>query len=212
MSEAFDSGPIATLAFFLASALTIASAIIVVTQRDLVRAVVALAMSFVGVGAIYFILNAEFIGVVQLLVYVGAISILIAFAVMFIGDLANAGTLSQSRMVSAVAAILLLATVIFVAYNTDWTDIEDVTNADAVAGLTGRYETTGTSGGDSVISAAEGDVEGSRSGVLVDGSSHIGPALISDFVLPFETLGLLLIAALIGALMVIRGRREDDAA
>ena len=89
--------------------MTIASAIIVVTQRDLVRAVVALAMSFVGVAAIYFILNAEFIGVVQVLVYVGAISILIAFAVMFIGDLANAGTLSQNRLVSAIAALLLLA-------------------------------------------------------------------------------------------------------
>lgn len=212
MNGAFDSGPIATLAFYLASALTIASALIVVTQRDLVRAVVALAMSFVGVAAIYFILNAEFIGVVQLLVYVGAISILIAFAVMFIGDLANAGTLSQSRLVSAVAAILLLAAVIFVAYNTDWTDIKDVTDADAVAGLTGRYEVTGTSDDGNVISAANSDVEDSRGGALVDGSSHIGPALISDFVLPFETLGLLLIAALIGALLVIRGRQEDDAA
>ena len=212
MSGAFDSGPIATLAFYLASALTIASAIIVVTQRDLVRAVVALAMSFVGVAAIYFILNAEFIGVIQLLVYVGAISILIAFAVMFIGDLANAGTLSQSRLVSAIAAVLLLAAIIFVAYNTDWTNIEDVTDEDAVAGLTGRYEVSGTSGDDNVITAVDSNVEGSRGGALVDGSSHIGPALISDFVLPFETLGLLLIAALIGALLVIRGRREDDAA
>ena len=54
--------------------------------------------------------------------------------------------------------------------------------------------------------------EDARGGALVDGSSHIGPALIREFVLPFETLGLLLIAALIGALVVIRGRHEDDAA
>lgn len=212
MSGAFDSGPIATLAFFMASALTIVSAIIVVTQRDLVRAVVALAMSFVGVAAIYFILNAEFIGVVQLLVYVGAISILIAFAVMFIGDLANAGTLSQNRMISAVAGVLLLASVIFVAYNTEWTSIEEVTDADAVAGLAGTYEVSGTSGENNLISAVDGDAEAARGGALVDSSSHIGPALISDFILPFETLGLLLIAALLGALLVIRNRQEDDAA
>lgn len=212
MSGAFDSGIFATIAFFVASAVTIASAIIVVTQRDLVRAVVALAMSFIGVASIYFILNAEFIGVVQILVYVGAISILIAFAVMFIGDLASAGTLSQNRLVSAVAAVLLLAAIIFVAYNTDWTMIDEITDADAVAGLAGTYEVTTSDSDDASISSVEAGTEKARGGVLIDGSSHIGPALIREFILPFETLGLLLIAALIGALIVIRGRGEDDAA
>ena len=211
MSGAFDSGTFATIAFYVASALTIASAIIVVTQRDLVRAVVALAMSFIGVAAIYFILNAEFIGVVQILVYVGAISVLIAFAVMFIGDLANAGTLSQNRLASAVAAVLLLASIIFVSYNTDWTEIDDISNVDAVAGLVGTYQVGSTDSDDATITAVGVDVEGSRGGALVDGSSHIGPSLIREFVLPFETLGLLLIAALIGALVVIRSRQEDDA-
>ena len=211
MSGAFDSGPIATVAFFVASAFTIASAIIVVTQKDLVRAVVALAMSFVGVAAIYFILNAEFIGVVQILVYVGAISILIAFAVMFIGDLANAGTLSQSRIVSVIAGVLLFAAIIFVSYNTEWTSIEAVSDADAVAGLTGTYEVASSSGDDNtIVASADGSSE-VRGGALVDSPSHIGPALIREYVLPFETLGMLLIAALIGALLVIRGRQEDDA-
>ncbi len=212
MSGAFDSGIFATIAFYVASALTIASAIIVVTQRDLVRAVVALAMSFIGVAAIYFILNAEFIGVVQVLVYVGAISILIAFAVMFIGDLANAGTLSQNRLISAVAAVLLLASVIFVTYNTDWTPIDDVTDPDAVAGLTGQYQVTTSESDDAVIRSADINLEDTRGGAFVDGSSHIGPFLIREFILPFETLGLLLIAALIGALIVIRSRQEDDTA
>lgn len=211
MSGAFDSGIWATIAFFVASALTIASAIIVVTQRDLVRAVLALAMSFIGVACIYFVLNAEFIGVVQILVYVGAISILIAFAVMFIGDLANAGTLSQSRLISAIAAVLLLASIIFVAYNTEWTTIDDVTDPDAVAGLAGNYQIVATDFDDATISAVDGETDGARGGALIDGSSHIGPALIREFILPFETLGLLLIAALIGALIVIRNRQEDDA-
>ena len=154
MSGAFDSGIWATIAFFVASALTIAAAIIVVTQRDLVRAVLALAMSFIGVASIYFVLNAEFIGVVQILVYVGAISILIAFAVMFIGDLANAGTLSQSRLISAIAAVLLLASIIFVAYNTDWTTIEEVTDPDAVAGLAGNYQVVSSDSYDATISCS----------------------------------------------------------
>ena len=212
MSGAFDSGIFATIAFYVAAAVTIVSALIVVTQRDLVRAVLALAMSFIGVACIYFILNAEFIGVVQILVYVGAISILIAFAVMFIGDLANAGTLSQSRLVSAVAAILMLASIIFVAYNTDWSKIDDLENEDAVAGLAGSYQVVSEDSNDATIAAVDSGVEDARGGALVDSSSHIGPALIREFILPFETLGLLLIAALIGALIVIRNRREDDAA
>ena len=211
MSGAFDSGILATIAFYVASAVTIASAIIVVTQRDLVRAVLALAMSFIGVACIYFVLNAEFIAVVQILVYVGAISILIAFAVMFIGDLANAGTLSQNRLVSAIAAVLLLASIIFVAYNTDWTTIDDVTDPDAVAGLTGNYQIVKSDSDDATISAVAVGADGARGGALIDSSSHIGPSLIREFVLPFETLGLLLIAALIGALIVIRNRQEDDA-
>ena len=210
MSGAFDSGIWATIAFYVASALTIASAIIVVTQRDLVRAVLALAMSFIGVASIYFVLNAEFIGVVQILVYVGAISILIAFAVMFIGDLANAGTLSQSRLISAIAAVLLLASIIFVAYNTDWTTIDEVSDPDAVAGLTGNYHVVDSDSDDATISAIDSETEGARGGALIDSSSHIGPSLIREYVLPFETLGLLLVAALVGALIVIRNRREDD--
>ena len=210
MSGAFDSGLFATIAFYVASAVTIASAIITVTQRDLVRSVLALAMSFVGVACIYFILNAEFIGVVQILVYVGAISILIAFAVMFIGDLANAGTLSQNRLFSAAAAVLLLAAIIFVSYNTDWTAIDSLEEPDAVAGLVGNYQVVSSEEGEATIVAAAADSEGARGGALINGSSHIGPSLIRELILPFETLGLLLIAALIGALIIIRNRREED--
>ncbi len=207
---AFDSGFLATVAFYVASAVTIASAIITVTQRDLVRSVLALAMSFIGVASIYFILNAEFIGVVQILVYVGAISILIAFAVMFIGDLANAGTLSQNRLFSAVAAVLMLAAIVFVSYNTDWTAIDSIEEPDALAGLTGNYQVVPVEDGEATITAADADTDGVRGGALVNGSSHIGPSLVRELILPFETLGLLLVAALIGALIIIRNRREED--
>ena len=131
---------------------------------------------------------------------------------MFIGDLANAGTLSQSRLVSAIAAVLVLASIIFVAYNTDWTKIDEITNPDAVAGLTGSYQVVKSDSSDATISATDAGVGGARGGALIDGSSHIGPSLIREFILPFETLGLLLIAALIGALIVIRSRQEDDSA
>ena len=218
MNEAFESSFLVSIAFYLASALTIAGALLVVTQRDLVRSVVALAFTFVGVAAIFFILNAEFIGVVQLLVYVGAISILIAFAVMFIRDLSSAGTLSQSMLVSAIVAVVFLAGTAFIVYNTDWTGIDQVSDGDAVAGLVGLYDEVDKGDGrvvvvgsvpDNSARLAEGETSGQKAGVLIDSASPIGALLIRNFILPFETLGLLLIAALVGALLIIRGRRED---
>ena len=64
-----------TIVFWAASGMTLGLAVIVVTQRDVFRAAIALAGSFLGVGILYFVLNAEFVGVVQILVYLSLIHI-----------------------------------------------------------------------------------------------------------------------------------------
>ena len=99
------------VAFWGASAMTLGLALIVVTQRDVFRAAIALAGSFLGVGILYFVLSAEFVGVVQILVYVGAISVLMAFAVMFIQDVTAGSRPVQGRLVGATMGALILAAV-----------------------------------------------------------------------------------------------------
>lgn len=212
MSGLSDPSILVTLAFYAASAITIASSLLVVLQRDLVRSVVALTFSFIGVAAIFFILNAEFIGVVQILVYVGAISILIAFAVMFIRDLTSAGTLSQNALISALTTLLLLALIVFVIYNTEWRDIDQVSNPDAVAGLTGEYIEVDRGDGDVIVQASQPGAQEASDGILIDSTAPIGSLLIRNFILPFEALGFLLVAALLGALVIIRERRREDEA
>ena len=204
-----DSTPdlLTTLAFYVASAMAIASAVLVVVLKDLVRSVVALTVSFVSVAGIFFTLNAEFIGIVQILVYVGAIAILIAFAVMFIRDLSIAGALGRHAPVAAVVALVLFAGIVFVAYNTNWTGIDAVQDADARAALIDEYYESESG----AVSSAGTDAGQRRSGVLIDSSGPIGSLLVRNFLLPFEALGLLMVAAVIGALMVIRVRREDGA-
>ena len=204
-----DSTPdlLTTLAFYVASAMAIASAVLVVVLKDLVRSVVALTVSFVSVAGIFFTLNAEFIGIVQILVYVGAIAILIAFAVMFIRDLSIAGALGRHAPVAAVVALVLFAGIVFVAYNTNWTGIDAVQDADARAALVDEYYESESG----AVSSAGTDAGQRRSGVLIDSSGPIGSLLVRNFLLPFEALGLLMVAAVIGALMVIRVRREDGA-
>jgi len=69
-------------AFLVLAAITIASAIFVVISDEVVHSAFYLALTFVCVAVTYFFLQAEFIGVVQIMVYVGAITIMFAFSIM----------------------------------------------------------------------------------------------------------------------------------
>ena len=70
------------LVFGLLAVITIFFAIFVVIAKDIVRASLALIMCMFGVAALYILLNAQFLGVIQVLVYIVAIGVLILFAVM----------------------------------------------------------------------------------------------------------------------------------
>jgi NADH:ubiquinone oxidoreductase subunit 6 (subunit J) len=68
--------------FIVLSAVTLGGAWIVVANRSLYRAALGMVLSFFGVAGLYALLNVGFLAVVQVLIYVGAISILIIFAIM----------------------------------------------------------------------------------------------------------------------------------
>ena len=70
------------VAFVILAAISIAAAIYVIYDRLPVHSAFYLALVFITVAVTYFFLEAEFIGVIQLLVYVGAITILFAFSIM----------------------------------------------------------------------------------------------------------------------------------
>lgn len=70
------------VAFTVLAAIAIAAALYVVTAKEVVHSAFYLALAFVCVAVTYFFLEAEFIGVIQMLVYVGAITILFAFSIM----------------------------------------------------------------------------------------------------------------------------------
>ncbi len=70
------------VAFVLLAAIAVLAALYVVTDKEVVHSAFYLALVFLCVGFVYFFLEAEFIGVIQILVYVGAITILFAFSIM----------------------------------------------------------------------------------------------------------------------------------
>jgi NADH:ubiquinone oxidoreductase subunit 6 (subunit J) len=68
--------------FLVFAGITILSALMVVFSKEIVRNVVWLAMTFIGVAVIFLFLNAEYLAIIQILVYVGAVSVLILFGIM----------------------------------------------------------------------------------------------------------------------------------
>lgn len=71
-----------TAAFWIISLVTLLGAVLAVTLRNLVHCVLALILFFFGIAAQYFLLRADFLGAVQVLIYVGAVAVLILFAIM----------------------------------------------------------------------------------------------------------------------------------
>jgi len=69
------------LFFIIFAAITLISAILTLEAREIVHSVIFLCSTFVGVAGLYFLLNAEFIGIVQIMIYIGAVTVLIAFAI-----------------------------------------------------------------------------------------------------------------------------------
>ena len=72
------------IAFYVLALLLIASAIVVITNRNPVTSAVALAFNLVGIAGIYMVLDAQFIGLLQVIVYAGAIMVLILFVIMLL--------------------------------------------------------------------------------------------------------------------------------
>ncbi|RYD02734.1 hypothetical protein N752_23425 [Desulforamulus aquiferis] len=72
------------MAFILLSAIVLGSALLVVTLNNLVHSVLWLIVTFIGIAGVFLLLNADFVAAVQVLVYAGAVCIMVAFGVMLI--------------------------------------------------------------------------------------------------------------------------------
>src|SRR5215208_4899206 len=100
--------------FLVLSAFTLAAGIMVVTVKNIIHSALWLIASFFTVAALYLLLEAEFLAIVQVLIYVGAISILMLFAIMLTRHVTGEGVrqLYQRWWVALVTCILLFAAVI----------------------------------------------------------------------------------------------------
>jgi NADH-quinone oxidoreductase subunit J len=108
--------------FIILSIITLGAALAVVTSKNLFHSALFLILSFVGVAGLYILLEAGFLAVVQIMIYVGAIAILIIFAIMLTRRLMAKDLVQRNAQwgISALVAVLLFAVLSFVLLRVDW--------------------------------------------------------------------------------------------
>lgn len=164
------------ITFGILAASAVISALRVVTTKNVVHAALYLVVVLGSVGALYVLLAAEFVAVSQLLVYIGAIVVLFLFGVMLTrAKLGHEGELdNDQRGVAAVTALFLLGILGYVLV--DYFGDDKLPELDRTA---------------KEISATRG-------------TGAVGDAIFSTYLVPFEVVSVLLLAALVGAIVLAR--------
>lgn len=174
--------------FFILSAIILTSAVAVVTLKNLFHAALALMASFLGVAGIYVLLEAGFLGMAQLLVYIGAISILIIFAVMMTRRMMQTQeTPYNAQVIAAFIGTLISMVILFVV-------------------ISRLYPLTPSA--DTLLSSAP-----QVDPAMMEGSvARLGRAFVSAdaYVLPFEVASVLLLAALVGSIFIAWPRSGEE--
>jgi len=111
------------VAFWVLTVATLGGAIGVVAVRNLLHAVFLLILSFLGVAGLYITLSADFVAVTQILIYAGAIAILMIFAIMLTPRAARDNAEGRHWGPAAILGLLVAAILGFAALATDWTEV-----------------------------------------------------------------------------------------
>lgn len=154
--------------FFALAAFTVVCALGVVVSRNLFHSAIWLVGAFAGIAAIYWLLEAEYLAIAQVMIYIGAIATLIVFAIMLSRGMMIGRTPMNNFQtgISAVTAVLLFVLLAVVLFQINWPVAQQAL-------------------GDNVI-------------------AQIGQALVTTYVVPFQTIAILLSVALVGAIMIAR--------
>ncbi|MCH8863948.1 MAG: NADH-quinone oxidoreductase subunit J [Chloroflexi bacterium] len=109
-----------TVAFWALAVVAVLSALGVVLLRNVFRAALSLILCFLTVAGIYVTLSADFLAAIQILVYVGAISVLIILAIMMTRDVHRGSPANRLQIPALVVAVLFLEVLVLAVINTPW--------------------------------------------------------------------------------------------
>ncbi|MCQ2559139.1 MAG: NADH-quinone oxidoreductase subunit J [Clostridia bacterium] len=166
--------------FYLLATVAILSGLLVVLCRNIMHSVLWLAVCFISIGGIFLTLDAEFLAAVQVMVYAGAVCIMMVFGIMLIKrtDMAKTNLFNRQTGVAAAVVAVMIALCGILSAQTHW---------------------------DVYALAAAND-----KAVGVNNIDVLSNLLFSKYVIPFEVAAVLLTAALIGAIVLARDPRKED--
>jgi NADH-quinone oxidoreductase subunit J len=166
------------------SGIAIISSLMMITRRDAVHSALWLVVTFFQLAGMYVMLGAEFLAVLQVLVYTGAILVLFLFVIMLLGlrEGPKLGGIHRAQMIAAwpVGIILALEMITVILFS----------NPRPAEAVIGKWSTT-------FIATIGGNVQA------------IGQTLYTDFLFPFEVASLILLLAVVGA--IVLARKEEPA-
>jgi NADH-quinone oxidoreductase subunit J len=108
------------IAFWALAAIIVIAALGVVVLRNVFRAAMLLILSFMGIAGIYILLHADFLAAIQVLIYVGAIGILIILAIMLTRNVTLGSPSNKFRIPALFIVVLFLVGVSYAIFNTEW--------------------------------------------------------------------------------------------
>ena len=126
------------IAFWVLTVITLGSALLIVVVRNIFHAVLSLIVSFLGIAGLYIVLSADFIAVAQVLVYAGAVSVLMLFALMLTPREARDNAGNYLQLPGLALAIVVGGLVSVAAISTEWQELEDDRGFDATSQLIGE--------------------------------------------------------------------------
>ena len=184
------------LLFWVFAAATVGGALFVVTRKNLIAAVMGMVGSFLGIAAVYMMLYANFLSVVQMLVYAGAIMVLFVFVVMILNrpedePVAPSGRAGQA--IGGLAILYLVGRLVFMLMKV---------KAPAAALLAPLPV-------NDQLTPCVGDVTGCNDWGSV---KAVGTDLFNGGLFPFEAISILLLIAVVGAVAIARplNAKDDD--
>ncbi|MDP2731146.1 MAG: NADH-quinone oxidoreductase subunit J [Dehalococcoidales bacterium] len=106
--------------FWILAMLAVATAIGVITVRNVFRTAMLLVGCFIAIAGIYILLKTDFLAAIQILIYVGAVSVLIVLAIMLTQEITHASLSNKFQLPALFIIAISLAGIIYAVINTDW--------------------------------------------------------------------------------------------
>lgn len=198
--------------FYVLGTITLIAAVMMAAARTMVRSVLALLFTFLGIAGIFVLLSAELLAVVELLVFAGGMTTLLLFGVALTTS-REATSLSyraRYKVYCCIVSLVIAGSIGVTLWNTRW-----ITNSSAPWNTFLNHSAQGTSttskddAGSTVAATSTTTGNATAEAMRSAGDSeHLGALLLTDYLLPFEVIAFLLLVSIFGGVIMMREEKR----